>query len=144
MSWGIDAPEGVTPSRAGRPELSELLGDASAEILLLGLTPPRKGVPSTEARQIAEVTLDRLHGLDLDGLVLYDIDDESGRNPEQRPFPYLPTVDPAIFHATYLSAWQKSVVVYRCVGKYPEQDFAEWLREVDPGQVSSALVGSFL
>ena len=37
------------------------------------------------------MTLERLRPLDLDGLVLYDIDDESDRNPAERPFPFLPT-----------------------------------------------------
>lgn len=78
-----------------------------------------------------------LVGLDIDGLVLHDIDDESDRNPEQRPFPYLPTMDPTLFHAEYLSAWRKPVVVYRCVGKYPEADLSGWLRTVDAGQVRS-------
>jgi hypothetical protein len=138
----MDAADEAMSSSAGRAELSELLADASGEILLLGLTPPRRSVSSAEATQIAEVTLDRLHGLALDGLVLYDIDDESDRNSEPRPFPYLPTMDPATFHATYLSAWRKPVIVYRCVGKYPKDDLAGWLRDVDPRQVSSVFVGS--
>ncbi|WP_238008572.1 5,10-methylenetetrahydrofolate reductase [Dactylosporangium sp. AC04546] len=142
MDLGSGSADEASPSSAGRPALSELLGNADGEVLLLGLTPPRRSVSSAEAAHIAEVTLDRLHGLDLDGLVLYDIDDESDRNPEQRPFPYLPTMDPAIFHATYLSAWQKPVVVYRCVGKYPEDVLSGWLRTVDPGQVLSVFVGS--
>jgi hypothetical protein len=35
----------------------------------------------------------------IDGLVLYDIDDESDRNPNERPFPFLPTMDPAKYLA---------------------------------------------
>lgn len=110
--------------------------------MLLGLTPPRQSVSVSEAARIAEVTLDRLAGLDLDGLVLYDIDDESDRNPEQRPFPYLPTMDPAVYYAECLSAWRQPVVVYRCVGKYPEADIAQWLQSVDPARVLSVFVGS--
>jgi hypothetical protein len=33
------------------------------------------------------------------GLVLYDIDDESDRNPNERPVPFLPTMDPAEYLA---------------------------------------------
>jgi hypothetical protein len=33
------------------------------------------------------------------GLVLYDIDDESDRTPNERPFPFLPTMDPAEYLA---------------------------------------------
>ncbi|MFB9317402.1 5,10-methylenetetrahydrofolate reductase [Cryptosporangium minutisporangium] len=108
----------------------------------MGLTPPRRSVSPTEAARIADVTLARLDGLGLDGLILYDIDDESDRNPEQRPFPYLPTMDPAVFHAEYLSAWREPVVIYRCVGKYPEADLSGWLRTVDTDRVLSVFVGS--
>ncbi|SHN46948.1 5,10-methylenetetrahydrofolate reductase [Cryptosporangium aurantiacum] len=118
------------------------IADGSGEILLLGLTPPRRSVSPDEAARIADVTLGRLDGLDLDGLVLYDIDDESDRNPEQRPFPYLPTMDPAVFHAEYLSAWERPVVVYRCVGKYPEAELTGWLRTVDADRVLTVFVGS--
>ncbi|AGL15984.1 hypothetical protein [Actinoplanes sp. N902-109] len=112
------------------------------EVLLLGLTPPRASVSPAEAQQIADVTLARLTGLELDGLVLYDIDDESDRNPEQRPFPYLPTMDPAVFQREHLSAWQRPVVVYRCVGKYPQDELTTWLHGVDTDQVLSVFVGS--
>jgi hypothetical protein len=138
----MDSVDEALSSSAGRPRLSGLPASASDEVLLLGLTPPRRSASSAEAAQIAAVTLARLDGLDLDGLVLYDIDDESDRNPEQRPFPYLPTMDPAVFHGTFLSAWQKPVVVYRCVGKYPEDSLSGWLCDIEPGQVLSVFVGS--
>ena len=63
----------------------------------------------------------RWHGsapLDLDGLILYDIDDESDRVADDRPFPYLPTSDPAAFYAEHLGEWTKPVIVYRSIGKY--------------------------
>jgi hypothetical protein len=137
-----DFADGFPPSSSGRRSLPELLPSASAEVLLLGLTPPRVSVSPAEAAQIANVTVARLGGLDLDGLVLYDIDDESDRNPEQRPFPYLPTMDPVVFYAEYLSAWRGPVVVYRCVGKYTEAELSEWLHTVDTDQVLSVFVGS--
>jgi hypothetical protein len=137
-----DFADGFPPSSSGWHSLSQLLASASAEVLLLGLTPPRRSVSPAEAAQIANVTVARLGGLDLDGLVLYDIDDESDRNPEQRPFPYLPTMDPVVFHAEYLSAWRGPVVVYRCVGKYTEAELSEWLHTVDTDQVLSVFVGS--
>jgi hypothetical protein len=124
-----------------RRSLPELLDRASAEVLLLGLTPPRESVSPAEAAQIAAVTVARLRDLELDGLVLYDIDDESDRNPEQRPFPYLPTMDPVAYHAEYLAAWKAPVVVYRCVGKYTEDELSGWLHSVDTDQVLGVFVG---
>ena len=52
-----------------------------------------------DAHQIAKVTIERLRPIDLDALIVYDIDDESDRNPDDRPFPYLPTQDPGDFHS---------------------------------------------
>ncbi len=120
----------------------KVLASAEGEALLLGLTPPRESVSAEEAARIAEVTLSRLEGLELDGLVLYDIDDEGDRNPEQRPFPYLPTMDPAVFYAEHLSAWQRPAVIYRCVGKYEPGHLSQWLSSVDSDRVMSVFVGA--
>jgi hypothetical protein len=84
----------------------------------------------------------RLGPLDLDGLILYDIDDESDRNPQERPFPYLPTMDPATFHAEHLADWHRPVIIYRCVGKYREADLRAWLQSTDVKRVSSVFVGT--
>jgi hypothetical protein len=67
----------------------------SGEFLLFAVTPPRLTTSPQEAAEIARVTQERLRPLGIDGLVLYDIDDESDRYPDERPFPFLPTMDPA-------------------------------------------------
>ena len=122
--------------------LADVLATPGREALLLGLTPPRESVSAEEAARIAEVTLARLQGLELDGLILYDIDDEGDRNPTERPFPYLPTMDPAVYHAEHLTSWDRPVVVYRCVGKYEQEELAGWLEGADPRRVLSVFVGS--
>lgn len=99
-----------------------MLAGARSGMLLFGITPPRRSVTPSRAKEIAEVALGRLADLDLDGLILYDIDDESDRNPGERPFPYLPTLDPADFHAEHLGAWDRPVIIYCCVGKYAEDE----------------------
>lgn len=119
-----------------------MLQDAQGGILLVGLTPPRRSASAEQAAEIAAVTTARLADVDLDGLILYDIDDESDRNPGDRPFPYLPTMDPAVFHAEHLGALDAPVVIYRCVGKYPEPELSSWLRAVDTEQVMSVFVGA--
>lgn len=126
----------------GRPLLQAMLAGAHSGMLLFGLTPPRQSASPEQMREIAAVTLARLTPLGLDGLALYDIDDESDRNPAERPFPYLPTVDPAVFHAGYLGDWTRPVVLYRCVGKYAQADLRTWLGSVDPGRVLAVFVGA--
>src|SRR3954463_16740638 len=54
------------------------------EFLLFALTPPRLSTAPEKAQEIADITFERLDPLGVDGLILYDIDDEADRNPEER------------------------------------------------------------
>jgi hypothetical protein len=136
-------PTGDTSSRApGIQPLRAMLAEARSGVLLFGITPPRLSASAEQVREIAAVTRARLASLDLDGLMLYDIDDESDRNPADRPFPYLPTMDPAVFGARHLGDWHRPVVVYRCVGKYPVADLRNWLRSADTSRMLSVFVGA--
>ena len=119
-----------------------LVTDAASGVLLFGITPPRLSTPPERIREITAATLARLDFLNVDGLALYDIDDESDRNPEERPFPYLPTMDPAAYHAEYLGEWNRPAVVYRCVGKYTEAELRAWLRKADVDRVLGVFVGA--
>ncbi|WP_034263537.1 methylenetetrahydrofolate reductase [Actinospica robiniae] len=122
--------------------LRTLGADSKSGILLFGITPPRVSIPTERIREITAATLARLATVDVDGLALYDIDDESDRNPEERPFPYLPTLDPAAYHADYLGEWKRPTVIYRCVGKYSEAQIRAWLQEADAERVLSVFVGA--
>ena len=114
----------------------------SGEFLLFAVTPPRLTTSPQEAAEIARVTLERLRPLAIDGLVLYDIDDESDRNPDERPFPFLPTMDPADYLARDLARLEVPAIVYRAVGKYREDRFRSWLEEQDPSRALTVFVGS--
>ncbi len=123
-------------------DLRERIASRHGGFVLFGLTPPRRTTPPDEIQRIADAMLERLKPVNVDGLVLYDIDDESDRNPVPRPFPYLPTMDPAEFHANHLDQWKKPVVVYRSVGKYPKESIRDWLHGQDPDRVLSVFVGA--
>lgn len=114
----------------------------SRPLLLFALTPPKRSSTDEAARRVANRTCERLRDLDLDALVLYDIDDESDRNPAERPFPYLPTLDPDTFRTRYLTGWDRPVVVYRSVGKYAPHELDAWFSAQDPARVSAVLVGA--
>jgi hypothetical protein len=132
----------VTTASRRRPSLPELIEARADGIVLFGITPPKRSATPDAVAQIAAVTLQRLASLDLDGLILYDIDDESDRAVDERPFPYLPTMDPGAFRAGHLAAYRGPVIVYRCVGKYGEQELAEWLSSADTDQTLSVFVGA--
>ncbi len=108
-------------------DLRRRIVDRDGEFLLFALTPPRLSSTPDRTREIADITMKRLAPLELDGLILYDLTDESERNPQERPFPFLPTMDPADYLDRYLTAWTTPVVVYRAVGKYPESELRSWL-----------------
>src|SRR5512135_3598005 len=116
--------------------------EADRGVLLYGLTPPRLGTSPERAAEIARVTLARLAHLGLDALILYDVDAETDRSPEERPFPFMPMMDPSLFLERHLSGWVKPVVVYRAAGKYSEPELTDWLRSADPDRVLTVLVGA--
>jgi hypothetical protein len=125
-----------------RVELQRRIAERTGEFLLFALTPPRLTTEPEQARQVAAKTLERLSPVGIDGLVLYDIDDESDRNPEERPFPFLPTMDPADYLARDLVGLEVPAIVYRAVSKYPEQRLRSWLSEQAPTQTLSVFVGA--
>lgn len=118
------------------------LDAGQGEFLLFALTPPRLGTDRERAQEIADVTVARLRPLGLDGLILYDIDDEAERNPVERPFPFMPTLDPADYRAKHLETWPTPVIVYRAVSKYASGDLRAWLSAQDPEQLMTVLVGA--
>ncbi|KHL11117.1 5,10-methylenetetrahydrofolate reductase [Mumia flava] len=123
-------------------DLAQRIAARGSELLFFAVTPPRVTVTRERAREIADVTQERLAPLRLDGLVLYDIDDESNRNPAERPFPFLPTMDPAAFRAQHLTDVTTPVVVYRAVGKYDEDDLRAWLEAQDADRALTVFVGA--
>ena len=116
--------------------------ERGSEFLLFSLTPPRLATDVDRVREIAEVTASRLRPLGLDGLILYDIDDEAERNESERPFPFTPTIDPADYLADHLSGWTTPVIVYRAVSKYRPSDLQRWFSVQDPERVMTVLVGA--
>jgi hypothetical protein len=122
--------------------LIDRIADGTGEFLLFALTPPRLASAGDRAQEIADATIARLQPLNLDGLVLYDIADEEVRNPTERPFPFMPTLDPAAFLEDNLSIWSGPVIVYRAVGKYARPTLRTWLADQDPSRVMAVLVGA--
>lgn len=123
-------------------DLTTRISSGDGGFVLFAITPPRQSTPAERLPQIARRTVERLSHLDLDGLVLYDIDDESARNPTARPFPFSPTVDPADYRTDHLGEWATPVIIYRAVGKYGRDDLSAWIAEQDPRRTLTVMVGA--
>jgi hypothetical protein len=145
--WTCNEAATGRPERPGlatvsRVELQQRIADRTGEFLIFAVTPPRLATEPEQCRQIAVVTLERLRPVGIDGLILYDIDDESDRNPDERPFPFLPTMDPAAYLARDLVGLDAPAIIYRAVSKYTEDDLSAWLRDQDLTRALSVFVGA--
>ena len=113
-------------------------------ISLYGFAPPKQATAAEELEAIAEHQRERVGSMDLDGVIVYDIQDESDRTSSARPFPFLPTVDPEAYAYRYLGALPTPKIVYRRVGRHTPESFVHWL--TNPTQPSepriSVLVGA--
>jgi hypothetical protein len=123
-------------------DLAARIRAGQGEFMLFAITPPRRSTPAERLPAIARATVDRLSPLDLDGLVLYDIDDESSRNPVQRPFPFSPTLDPSEYRAEHLQSWPAPVIVYRAISKYQPNEMRTWIAQQDPQHTLTVIVGA--
>lgn len=124
--------------------LFEKIEDASTGIRLYGIAPPKLASTPERLREIAAEQIDRLRVLAPDGLVVYDIQDEPGRDGQERPFPFLPTVDPEAYARDALSELAIPKIVYRCVGSHPREAFSSWVDDVRSraGRHISVFVGA--
>jgi hypothetical protein len=97
-------------------------------ICLYGIAPPKLSTPADRLGQIVAHQVERVGGMDLDGVIVYDIQDEAERTSEPRPFPFLPTIDPEIYADRHLEApAMPPRIVYRRVGRDTPDSFVRWL-----------------
>jgi hypothetical protein len=95
--------------------LAEKLISRTAGICLYGFAPPKQATPSEQLEAIVAQQLARLRSLPVDGLIVYDIQDEAERVSTPRPFPFLPTLNPEVYAHQSLGSLAVPKIVYRCV-----------------------------
>ncbi len=105
-----------------------------------GLTPPKRGQDPDKVRAIAERQARRIAALAPDALVLYDLQDESGRTEAARPFPFLPTLEPLDYSRDYLAALDVPRVLYKCVGNQTAAELLAWADALEAGGGRDACV----
>ncbi len=122
--------------------LSEKLEKKESGILLYGLTPPKKKTPEEKVIEISKRQMDAVNSIGVDGLILYDIHDEKDRISEERPFPFLETIDPVIYSSKYMKDLEVPRIVYRCVGKYSEEELTKWMNDETRQDHHTVFVGA--
>jgi hypothetical protein len=110
-------------------------------ILLYGITPPKSETSPEKVAEIAAKTITRLIPLDLDALVVYDVQDESARTSEERPFPFLKALDPFMFASSYLQDLKIPKIIYRPAGKFLKEELSDWLDDLHKNNFYPVFVG---
>ncbi len=122
--------------------LREKIKNREKGILLYGLTPPKLKTSEEKVLEIARKQFDSVEEIGVDGLVLYDIHDEKDRIEEERPFPFLETIDPVVYSQEYLKELSVPRIVYRCVGKYSKEKLTNWIKNEERGDSHTVFVGA--
>ena len=122
--------------------LVEKIRNRKSGIILYGIVPPKKGTDPEKIQQIAQQQSQRLQDLSIDGLILYDIQDEKSRTAEERPFPFLETLDSYSYSQEHLSTLDIPKIIYRSVGKYSKTELSHFLRNATKDNCLTVFVGA--
>ncbi len=117
----------------------ERLVSPTPDVCLYGLAPPKRSTDPAKLRAILQAQMLRLQTLGPDALIVYDLQDEAVRQPDKaRPFPFLPTVPPAVYAYDMLGALEVPKIVYRCVAQDTKESLSRWLESPAPNAAGSA------
>lgn len=119
----------------------EKIKSGESGVLVYGITPPKAQTPIERVAEIAQKTIARLSTLDIDALIVYDVQDESARTDEERPFPFLTALDPFDFASGYLGELNIPKIIYRPAGKFSGDELSAWLEQLHQNKFYPIFVG---
>jgi len=122
--------------------LVDKIKNRESGIVLYGITPPKKGTSPEKIDEISSRQIQRIQSLNIDGLILYDIQDEGSRTSENRPFPFLETLDSFSYSEKYLYSLPIPKVIYRAVGKYNKAEISQFLFNASSKNNLTVFVGA--
>jgi len=127
-----------------KQDLRTKFADPSRGVYLIGTCPPKDGTSPEQATEIATKLLARLGQIDFDGLIVYDIQDESSRTDVPRPFPFMRTLDPRMYSKLVRELADHPVITYKSVSQRDRADFSNWLDDAwqNYGVRDMVMVGS--
>ncbi len=124
--------------------LDTKLTSSEQGVYLIGTTPPKEGTDDQKMGEIADKLLSRLKEIEHDGMIIYDIQDESARIDTPRPFPFTRTRDPRDYAALIAAKDKRQTITYKSVAQRDKADFNAWLTDTCETyrQKNIVLVGS--
>ncbi|MBW8685143.1 methylenetetrahydrofolate reductase [Chitinophaga rhizophila] len=109
--------------------LAEKIKSGGSRLVFYSLTPPKITNGQEKIAEIAKVQIARLSDHDIDGLILYDIQDESTRTGQERTFAFIPTLSPEQYSRTYLQSLDVPLIIYKSIANMNGEQFNQWLTE---------------
>lgn len=109
--------------------LQQKIIDPRQGVYLIGTTPPKADTAADKAERIARKLLGRLNEVEYDGLIVYDIQDESSRVAAERPFPFQSTLDPREYGQLLQQLARQDVITYKSVAQRDAAEFKNWLTQ---------------
>lgn len=109
--------------------LLDRLASPRPDLCFYGLAPPKQSTAPDRVEAIIAAQKERLRALGPDALVVYDLQDESARQPDPRPFPFLPTLSPDAYAHQLMGDLALPKIVYRSVAGADRAGFERWCAE---------------
>ena len=106
--------------------LKDKIKNNASGILLYGIVPPKINFGSEKIEHLSELWSQRINSIPCDGIVIYDLQDESARTEQKRTYEFIQTLDPAKYYTEHLRT-DKPAIIYRAVGKYNKDDLEQIL-----------------
>lgn len=122
--------------------LQDKIRNRESGIILYGITPPKKETSLEKVAEISQRHIERIKDEHIDGLILYDLQDEQARTTEERPFPFMETYDAFSYSESYLQQLNIPKIVYRSVGKYSPDRMQEFLQAASQKSYLTVFVGA--
>ncbi len=101
--------------------LFDKIQKAEPGVFLYSLTPPAEEITSEKLYELNRRRAARLSTLDIDGLSIYDVQEERDRKEEKRTFPYRPTLNPLSYGKAMKEHCNTEQIIYLVAGKYSEE-----------------------
>lgn len=110
--------------------------------LTYAVAPPNQTTPAARRREIAAAQSARIAALPVDAVLVYDVQDEAARNGGQRPFAFVPKVDPTPYAFEQLELGSLPRIVYRAVAGHDAASLRAWVDVLRRRGALGVLVGA--
>jgi len=119
--------------------------DPTIGLALFGTVPPPKKLLMTQVNSIASCVAESIKSIQADGVLVYDIQDDTSRNGEERPFPFFQTHEPRLY-AQLLEKYASNcnpIIYHAMIPGQTANEFKEWANETarEFGAKNIVLVG---